>query len=788
MADPGLSGGAVMAENKLPVKTRPGALVYKFRALILAALLIICTVFMVFLKDVKLDEDPMASMYPEGHPLLKGLTAIEKMAPRTNMLVCLLEVKNGDIYNAATIRKIDEITKGLMDCEVINPTSVTSLTKGMDNYDYTSNGLDIVPVMGNVWPETPGQFAALKKRVATNPMGPGKYVSYDGKAVMITATLMSSEQVARSSWQQMDDNQKAGLAFEKYKSRVDAEFDPKLMNKLAGLKEKLNDKNHTLLFMGEEVIKADMTKMGMTQMPVAGGVMFVLMIVLVAVYFRSWQPVLITVIAMIFPAASSLGLYSLLGGSLNPMAVLFPLAVAITSAAATVMVLDGYYKAIFEGCGKDVAISRSWGRVPAGIATAAVISLGLLAAKLSFLRGLGILGAESLIVTLAFVGLAIPALASILPAPKTPPRSWSSITAAIVPTGIFRKAAIVVFIGLMVLGGFAVNRIKAGDNIPGSSYLWCSNQWNRCFNLFTEKFMGPNQLLVYVKAKKEGGLIEPEALQDISAFSNYLKYKCGAKDSIAFDFMIQMARYTMSDGSPKWQTLPETAREGKGLGGMVTENSDVREFIDPTYTEAAISPFFPFRDPASINNYAEIMQAYIDARPSTSVEFSLGGSLLAMSKLINDGAEASFLPVLAAIGIIILFFSTIFMRSIKAGIIIGLITMSGIMIAIIKLLNLGMPLSLPFLTVIAAGAGVAAILALQASNVRTRTSVLFADLLVLFMSMPWFFIGMRFQALMIMCFAAIAVSAGLMALIFYPVFSIKKDSDTCNTIEEVSGQ
>jgi uncharacterized protein len=758
-----------MNENKTPVKVMLGALIYQFRFFVLAAVLIICAIFMVFLKDVKLDEDPMASMYPDGHFFLKGLKPIEKMAPRTNMLVCLLEARNGDIYNDATIKKIDEITKALMDCEVINPTSVTSLTKGMDNYVFTANGLNIGSVMGSVWPETPAQFEALKERVATNPMGPGKYVSYDGKAVMITANLVSVEQMAQSTWQLLDDKQKAGRTFEKYKVDVEGEFDPKLMKKIDELKKKVDDKNYQLLFMGEEVIKADMTRMGMSQMPVAGGVMFVLMIVMVAVYFRSWQAVLISIIAMIFPAGAGLGLFSLLGKSINPMAVLFPLSVAITSVAASVLIMDGYYRAVAEGSDRISATIASWGKVPAGLAIAAVSFLSLLAAQVLMLRELGLLGAMSLAITLAVACLAVPAIASILPEPKNKPRSWDKLSSALAPTGSIKYLAIAVLVVLFALGGFAIYTIKPGDNTPGSSYLWCSNQWNKAFNLFTEKFMGPNQLLVYVKAKKEGGLSEPGALQDISAFSNYLKYRSGAKDSIAFDYMVQMARYTMSDGNPKWQTVPETAREGKGLAGTVTENSDVKEFIDPTYTQATISPFFPNRDTASINEYAKMMQEYINTHPSESVEFSLGGGLLGMMKLINDGIDDSFKIVLAAIALIILILSILLFRSFKTGIFYTVIVLISGMAVFMKLIFMGIPLSMPFVAATAAGTGAAVVIVSSALD-RTKTGiVLFASVLVLLMCLPWLFIGMRFQALMIMGFAVTAISGGIFALIFLPV-------------------
>jgi hypothetical protein len=110
------------------------------------------------------------------------------------------------------------------------------------------------------------------------------------------------------------------------------------------------------------------------------------------------------------------------------------------------------------------------------------------------------------------------------------------------------------------------------------------------------------------------------------------------------------------------------------------------------------------------------------------------------------------------------------------------------MTVIIKLTNLGMPLSMPFLTVMAAGAGASAIMAVQASNNSSRGSVLFASMLVLFMCLPWGFIGMRFQALMVMGFAAIAVSGGIFALVFYPAFSIRNSTNECTSVEEVTRQ
>ena len=47
------------------------------------------------------------------------------------------------------------------------------------------------------------------------------------------------------------------------------------------------------------------------------------------------------------------------------------------------------------------------------------------------------------------------------------------------------------------------------------------------------------------------------------------------------------------------------------MGELVVEQGGVESFIDRTFTEATVSPFFPEKETERIDEYASRMQAYI---------------------------------------------------------------------------------------------------------------------------------------------------------------------------------
>jgi|GEM_PF-985305 len=769
----------------------------RYRTIALIVLLVLTGFFCFQLKDIKMAADPMESMYLAGHKFLPALHAINKMAPAPRMLVCILDVKSGDIYNYETIRKIDSITRGLMGVEGILPTGITSLTMGIDHYNNTAQGLSIESILGKKMPETKEDFEALKRKVAVNPMGPGKYVSYDGTAVMITAPLLDIEQKAQRSYNRLTEKEKAGLNFEKYKGQEKAVFNANLVKSIYEIKSKEDDTNHTLYFMGGEVITAQMTAMGKLHIPIAACVMMVFILIFLAGYFKTFQGVFIPVLSMIVPLLWGMGLLSLSGIELNPMAILFPLILGILSLAYNILTMQQYYLLYDKVKDKNQAIAAAYKNVPVSVSilTAGLVTMGLYVSDVPMIKTLGYLGLFWSIGAFAVVVLINPILMSFFPPPNQAKKfhkvvicqSMADVLAR-PSSGSTRFVILIILALILAIGGFSARRLAIGDNIPGVSYIRPNHPWAQCFDLFSKKFMGPYQLLVYVKAKDKGGLLDPEALGAIGDFSNYLKDKCGARDCIAFDYMIQMARVMLMDGNPKWQTIPVSEEKIEGLAGMVMEEGGVESFMDKTFTQATISPFFPESNTKSIDKYVSKMQTYIDHHPSDKVEFSLGGGLLGMTKVLNDGIRKAYARILmiAFIGVVIL--GILASGSLLLSLIITLPIAAAQAILWLIMSVSGMSVSMPVVLVTAVSIGFGFVfghyllkviaLAYQEygdhdAAVRNGLKeiggvLMFMGLFIFAASLPWFFIGMKFQSNMLLITGVMVILEATASLMFIP--------------------
>jgi predicted RND superfamily exporter protein len=259
--------------------------------------------------------------------------------------------------------------------------------------------------------------------------------------------------------------------------------------------------------------------------------------------------------------------------------------------------------------------------------------------------------------------------------------------------------------GLLVLGGLSATRLEVGDNVPGSSYVPSVHPYNACFRVMAEKFLGPYQLLVYVKANEEGGLLDPEALHEIGDFSRYLRKQLGARDSIAFDMMVKSARNMMMDGNPKWQTIPLSREQVKGMGELVVDQGGVEDFIDETFTEATISPFFPTAEAGRIEEYASGMQGYIDRHPSDRLVFRLGGGLLGMMKAINDGTRDVYGTTLAVAFVLVLVAGVLVTGSLRSSLVTVLPIAAAQGVVWMIMAVAGMKISMPVALVSAVAVG-----------------------------------------------------------------------------------
>jgi len=787
-------------EGRVGGTSRAVMLVLRFRAVTLILFLVITGLLALQVGHIRVTQNPAASMIPPGHGFFPALRAIEGMSTQAESLIGILEVREGDVYNKETVAKVDRITRELTGVEQIRPGGMLSLATGLNHYESTAEGLMGEPILGRVPPETEEDFQAVKRRVAVNPLGIGSYVSYDGKATMITAPIVDLDTKAGTSYGQLSEEEKAGWSLAAYKRRELEAFHRNLLGVVRKLKTKEEDGNHKLHFIGDRLLRAEMTSMGRRQIPLAAAAMLVLVVVLLAAYFRSFRGTLVPILAFALSVLWGLGILGASRIAFNPMAFLFPAMLGMMSLVCAALVIDEVDRSQTKGSGKMDGIASAYRRLPivAFVLTVGLVSLALRVAGVPMIRELGALGLFWAFGTLVVLVLVCPVLVSLLPGPAKAGGGrhgglcLSAVDGLAKYSGRLGKVGLwIVLAALLFAAVLWAGKPNVGDNTPGPSYVRSSHPWNQGFEVYAKRFNGPYTFLVYVRAKEEGGLLHPEAINEMGDFSTYLQSEGGARESAAFDWIVKLGRIALMDGNPKWWTIPASKEDVEGLSRLLTFPGGLEVLVDKPFSQATVVSFFPENGQERIDEYASTMQAYIDRHPSEHVEFILGGGPLATTKAINDGTRDAYRKTLAAALAAVFVVGVFVTGSALVSLTVTLTIAAGQAAVWWVLAAFGAVLSMAAVPAVVLGVGFGAVLGyslarqgllredesvdsakdVKLGRGRAAGGVIFFGILVFFGMLPWSLMGLKFQADMAIVLGATALLESIAAVVFVPTLT-----------------
>lgn len=164
-------------------------------------LLLFCTCLSVFfayvlVNQTRLYDDPNEWL-PPGNPIGKLNRALQGQFGGGNLVNIQVSVKDGDIFNEATLSKVKRITRAVNLIWGVIPYDVQSIAdlktkymKGSEDY------LDITPLMDEV-PKNSEEMERLKWGVYNNPLVLGSLVSPDAKSTIIQADFRTGEGLAK---------------------------------------------------------------------------------------------------------------------------------------------------------------------------------------------------------------------------------------------------------------------------------------------------------------------------------------------------------------------------------------------------------------------------------------------------------------------------------------------------------------------------------------------------------------------------------------------------------------
>jgi hypothetical protein len=168
---------------------RIGDFVLRFRAIIGGILLLISAILLYYCTQVTV-ATKFDDFFPTYHPDVQLYQEWHKYGGAQTLSV-MVQVKNGtDIFNQATLQKIQDIQRDVDKLPGVDHNEVLSLASYRVSYaEATPGSLNIKPFMFPEVPKTADGIAALKKNVQANLASISQFVSADLKSALITASF-----------------------------------------------------------------------------------------------------------------------------------------------------------------------------------------------------------------------------------------------------------------------------------------------------------------------------------------------------------------------------------------------------------------------------------------------------------------------------------------------------------------------------------------------------------------------------------------------------------------------
>ena len=282
-----------------------------------------------------------ADLLPQAHPYIKAYNHFRTTFGGANIVSLSLRVKNGDIFNPDTLKKIRYVTEKVDQIDGVNHYQVASLSHvKIRRLEARSGGLiKSVPVLPEQVPTDPAELKELKKAMYNNDIVYGKYLSTDGKAALILAGFNEE--------------------------RLDY---GNIQKQIMDIRKHVEDSNTVLYAAGEPMLKG-WVWFYTGELAEIFAVTFIFIFGTLIIYFRRLYGVLLPFIGAVAQAIWGLGFLGILGYNLDPLVLVIPLLVSARAASHGVQMVERYFEELEATGDKHHAVAIAMGELllPGGI-------------------------------------------------------------------------------------------------------------------------------------------------------------------------------------------------------------------------------------------------------------------------------------------------------------------------------------------------------------------------------------------------------------------------------------
>jgi predicted RND superfamily exporter protein len=479
--------------------------------------------------------------FSQANPELTAFEAFQNTYTKNDSLLIVVKPKTGDVFSPSVMDAVEKITEEAW--QIPFAIRVDSVT----NFQYSYAEEDDLIVDDLVFEAKNMSAAELKLReeiAHSEPLLEGLLIAEDNGATGINVVLQYPEksitEVPQSAKYARD-----------IADKIRAEY-PDLTIALTGVAMM----NNAFAESGQ--------KDAMTLTPV----MYLILIFIMLISLRSLSATFsaVTIIALSFICA--LGLAGYMGILLTPISIIATTIITTLAIADSIHILVSVLQNMRQGMNKKAALIDSLriNFVPVSLTSLTTI-IGFLTLNFSDappFRDLGNITAIGIIAAWIFSLTFLPALMSLLPM-KVKVNASPDITEASLLSRLLerhgrfivkrRKAVLTVSVVIAVALMAAIPQIELNDQWV--EYFDESIEFRRDAEFGMEHLTGVYQMEFSIPAKDSGGVSEPEYLEHLDQFAQWLRAKEGVRHVYSITDIMKRLNKNMHGDDQDWYKLPD---------------------------------------------------------------------------------------------------------------------------------------------------------------------------------------------------------------------------------------
>ena len=668
--------------------------IVRFRWAVLA-LVLIATVFLHFRgQALTVIIDPN-NIVPRSHPFVATTLKVEEVFGSRYVGVIGITPKEGDVFNAKVLEKVQRITAKLRETPRVVKANLLSVSaRRAKDIRGTEEGMEVKQMMTDV-PATPEQMAMLKEALQRNTAYMNSVVSEDFKTITILAEVRDATPAELKEG-------KGGFSY--------------VNNKIVEIVDAERDDSVDIVVTGYPAFLALLEKFSSR-----GGILLLIAIGIIGVIhyeaFRTMQGLILPLVTPLVAVTWGKGFMGLANVPLDIFNMTTPILILAVGAGHAVQMLKRYYEEynilrqnpdLTPKMANQQAVIESIVKIGPVMLTAGLVAaagfLSLMIFDIVSIRVFGIFAGVGILSVLVIEMTFIPALRAVLPAPgekearmEREERFWDRITNFYANTLVGpNRNKIFMIAGLLIalaLAGMTQLRIESALKKyfdPDLPLLVADKKLN-------ERMAGTNNIYLLIEGDKPDAIKDPAVLKAIDELQVYLTTRPNIGKVMSIAEFIKRMNQSMNADKPEFFKIPdkqETIAEYLLLYSMSGEPGDFDPYVDYDYRLANMVVFTHSDSTADMHVLWGEIQAFVKDKFPPNIKVNIGGSVAQSAAITDVIVKDKILNVIQIASVVLLATAFVF-RSFIAGVLVVTPLLLSVLVNMGLMGWLGMRLNVP---------------------------------------------------------------------------------------------